>query len=57
MTCFPIAMSLSALLLAGPGPGSETTPFAGPRDANGDGTADLADLNLVLANFGANCAR
>ncbi len=27
-----------------------------PGDANGDGTVDLADLNLVLANFGANCA-
>lgn len=27
-----------------------------PGDANGDGVVDLADLNLVLANFGANCA-
>ncbi|MFU8830386.1 MAG: GC-type dockerin domain-anchored protein, partial [Phycisphaerales bacterium] len=25
-----------------------------PGDVNGDGAVDLADLNLVLANFGTN---
>jgi len=37
--------------------GVSLVPAAGeacPGDANGDGMVDLADLNLVLANFGTN---
>ncbi len=33
-------------------PGAPTEPTC-PGDANGDGSVDLADLNLVLANFGS----
>lgn len=36
--------------------GVPVCPGQVPGDANGDGVVNLADLNLVLANFGRSCA-
>jgi subtilisin-like proprotein convertase family protein len=37
--------------------GAPACPGDIPGDTNGDGVVDLADLSLVLSNFGSDCAK